>query len=185
MEIDRELPFALSHMSIISSTGASPIVVFNEIASTEHGKISEEFGKLVNSIEIEGLDVIAAMTKLAKNTPSTLLRSLLVDLTKIVHTGSSLESYFYDRLTRVMELKRQIQREFVQDLSFYAEIYVTLVLMSTLIGILFVTLGGMLMGGTIGPFSAEVIFYIFIYFVIPMVNVIFGALLLLIFSRGD
>ncbi len=182
--IDRELPFALSHMSITASTGATPIAIFNEIASGRHGKLSEEFKKLVNMIEIEGEDVIAAMTRLARNTPSSLLRSLLTDLTKLVHTGGNLETYFYDRLTRVMELKRQVQREFTQSLAFYAEIYVCLVLMSTLIGILFAVLGGMLMGGKIGPFSADMFFNIFVYFMVPMANVIFRAILMLAFSRG-
>jgi len=56
--------------------------------------------------------------------------------------------------------------------------------MSTLIGILFAVLGGMLMGGKIGPFSAEMFFNIFAYFVVPMANVIFGAMLMLAFSRG-
>lgn len=182
--IDRELPFVLSHMSIAASTGASPIAIFHEIASGRHGKLSEEFKKLVNTIEIEGEDIIAAMTKLARNTPSLLLRSLLTDLTKLVHTGSNLEVYFYDRLTKVMELKRQVQREFTQSLSFYSEIYVCLILMSTLIGILFAVLAGMLMGGKIGPFSAEMFFNIFAYFVVPVANVIFGAMLMLAFSRG-
>lgn len=182
--IDRELPFALSHMSITASTGAAPIAIFHEIAAGRHGKLSEEFKKLVNMTEIEGEDVIAAMARLARNTPSLLLRSLLTDLTKLVHTGGNLETYFYDRLTRVMELKRQVQREFTQSLSFYAEIYVCLVLMSTLIGILFAVLGGMLMGGKIGPFSADMFFNIFVYFVVPMANVIFWAMLMLAFSRG-
>jgi archaellum biogenesis protein FlaJ (TadC family) len=171
-------------MSITASTGATPIAIFNEIASGRHGKLSEEFKKLVNMIEIEGEDVIAAMTRLARNTPSSLLRSLLTDLTKLVHTGGNLETYFYDRLTRVMELKRQVQREFTQSLAFYAEIYVCLVLMSTLIGILFAVLGGMLMGGKIGPFSADMFFNIFVYFMVPMANVIFRAILMLAFSRG-
>lgn len=174
----------LSHMSIAASTGASPIAIFHEIASGRHGKLSEEFKKLVNTIEIEGEDIIAAMTKLARNTPSLLLRSLLTDLTKLVHTGGNLEVYFYDRLTKVMELKRQVQREFTQSLSFYSEIYVCLILMSTLIGILFAVLAGMLMGGKIGPFSAEMFFNIFAYFVVPVANVIFGAMLMLAFSRG-
>jgi flagellar protein FlaJ len=182
--IDRELPFALSHMSFVASTGAPPIAIFSEIASGRHGKVSQEFKKLVGTIEIEGEDIIAGMTRLAENTPSLLLRSLLTDLTKLAHTGGNLEAYFYDRLTRIMELKRQVQREFTQSLSFYAEIYVCLVLMSTLIGILFAVLGGMLMGGRIGPFSAEMFFNIIVYFVVPMANVMFGLVLMLAFSRG-
>ena len=184
MEIDRELPFALSHMSFTASTGAAPITIFKEIANGRYGKLSDEFKKLERMIEIEGADVIAAMTDLVRKTPSALLRSLLIDMTKLAHTGGNLETYFYDRLTRVMDLKRQVQKEFALSMSFYAEMYVSLILMSTIIGILFAVLGGMLMGGKIGPFSAEVFFYMFVYFVIPMANVIFGAMLMLAFSRG-
>ncbi|MHC1565415.1 MAG: type II secretion system F family protein [Candidatus Syntropharchaeales archaeon] len=182
--IDRELPFVLSHMSIIASTGAPPLAIFYEISDGKHGVISEEFKKMVNEMDIEGIDIIQAITNLARNTPSLLLRSLLIDLTKLVHTGGNLEVYFYDRLRNLMELKRQIQREFTQSLSFYAEIYVSLILMSTLIGILFAVLGGMVMGGRIGPFSAEMFYKVFIYFVVPMTNIVFAAILMIAFSRS-
>ena len=183
LAIDRELPFALSHMSIIASTGASPITIFEEIAASKHGTLSKEFEKLISMIRVGGEDVITAMTKLARITPSVMLRSLLVDLTKLAHTGGNLEAYFYDRLTRVMDLKRQVQREFTQSLSLYAEMYVCLILMSTLIGILFAVLGGMLMGGKIGPLSAELFFHLIVYFVVPLANALFGVMLMLAFSK--
>ncbi len=184
MAIDRELPFVLSHMSITASTGAAPLAIFKEIAEGKHGEISAEFKKMINEINIEGINIIQAITNLARNTPSLLFRSLLIDLTKLVHTGGNLEVYFYDRLRNLMELKRQVQREFTQSLSFYAEIYVSLILMSTLIGILFAVLGGMVMGGRIGPFSAEMFYKVFIYFLVPMTNIIFAALLMIAFSRS-
>ena len=183
LAIDRELPFALSHMSIIASTGASPITIFEEIAASKHGTLSKEFEKLISMIKVGGKDVITAMTELARITPSVMLRSLLIDLTKLTHTGGNLEAYFYDRLTRVMDLKRQVQREFTQSLSLYAEMYICLILMSTLIGILFAVLGGMLMGGKIGPLSAELVFHLIVYFVVPLANALFGVMLLLAFSK--
>ncbi|MHC1604204.1 MAG: hypothetical protein ACXQTK_05870, partial [Candidatus Syntropharchaeales archaeon] len=59
-----------------------------------------------------------------------------------------------------------------------------LILMSTLIGILFAVLGGMVMGGRIGPFSAEMFYKVFIYFVVPMTNIVFAAILMIAFSRS-
>lgn len=182
LAIDHELPFALSHMSLMASTGASPMSLIRMVASSDHGAVSTEFKKILHTVDIQGKDVVAAIMKLGRLTPSLHLRSLLIDVTRIAHTGGNMEAYFHDRLDNINELKRQTQKELAQALALYSEMYITIISVGVIMGVLGVTVGSVLMGGRIGPFSAEEFFNITVYFLIPMVNILFFALLVLQYS---
>lgn len=182
LAIDHSLPFAISHMSILASTGTPPLNLLRMLASSDHGAVSAEIKKIIHSVDILGKDVIAAVLDVARTTPSPHMRSLLIEFTRMVHTGGSLETYLHGRLDQLLEIKRQVQKELNQSLALFSEMYITFISTGVIMSVLGVTVGSILMGGTIGPFQASDLFNIFVYFIMPLANVIFFVLLMVVYS---
>lgn len=182
LAIDHSLPFAISHMSILASTGTPPLNLLRMLAASNHGAVSAEIKKIIHSVDILGKDVIAAVLDVARTTPSPHMRSLLIEFTRMVHTGGSLETYLHGRLDQLLEIKRQVQKELNQSLALFSEMYITFISTGVIMSVLGVTIGSILMGGTIGPFQASDLFNIFVYFIMPLANVIFFVLLMVVYS---
>ncbi len=186
LAIDRNLPFAISHMSILASTGTPPLNLLRMLASSDHGAVSAELKKIIHSVDILGKDVIAAVLDVARTTPSPHMRSLLIEFTRMIHTGGSLETYLHGRLDQLLEIKREVQKELNQSLALFSEMYITFISTGVIMSVLGVTVGSILMGGQIGPFQAGDLFNIFVYFIMPLANVIFFVLLMVLYSpHGD
>ena len=182
LAIDHSLPFAISHMSILASTGTPPLNLLRMLAASNHGAVSAEIKKIIHSVDILGKDVIAAVLDVARTTPSPHMRSLLIEFTRMVHTGGSLETYLHGRLDQLLEIKRQVQKELNQSLALFSEMYITFISTGVIMSVLGVTIGSILMGGQIGPFQASDLFNIFVYFIMPLANVIFFVLLMVVYS---
>ncbi|VVB90580.1 Type II secretion system (T2SS), protein F [uncultured archaeon] len=182
LAIERNLPFAISHMSILASTGTPPLNLLRMLASSEHGAVSAELKKIIHSVDILGKDVIAAVLDVARTTPSPHMRSLLIEFTRMIHTGGSLETYLHGRLDQLLEIKREVQKDLNQSLALFSEMYITFISTGVIMSVLGVTVGSILMGGKIGPFQASEVFNIFVYFIMPVANVIFFVLLMVVYS---
>jgi flagellar protein FlaJ len=182
LAIDQSLPFAISHMSILASTGTTPLNLLRMLAASNHGAVSGEIKKVIHSVDILGKDVIASVMDVARTTPSTHMRTLLIEFTRMVHTGGSLETYLHGRLDQLLEIKRQVQKDLNQSLALFSEMYITFISTGVIMSVLGVTVGSILMGGKIGPFQAADLLDIFVYFVMPVANVIFFVLLMVVYS---
>jgi flagellar protein FlaJ len=182
LAIDRNLPFAISHMSILASTGTPPLNLLRMLAASNHGAVSAELEKIIHSVDILGKDVIAAVLDVARITPSPHMRSLLIEFTRMVHTGGSMETYLQGRLDQLLEIKREVQKELNQSLALFSEMYITFISTGVIMSVIGVTVGSILMGGKLGPFQASDLFNIFVYFIMPLANVIFFVLLMVVYS---
>lgn len=182
LAIDHSLPFAISHMSILASTGTPPLNLLRMLAASNHGAVSAEIKKITHSVDILGKDVIAAVLDVARTTPSPHMRSLLIEFTRMVHTGGSMETYLHGRLDQLLEIKRGVQKELNQSLALFSEMYITFISTGVIMSVLGVTVGSILMGGKVGPFQASDLLDIFVYFIMPVANVIFFVLLMVVYS---
>ena len=83
----------------------------------------------------------------------------------------------------MMMLRRLVQKEFVDSLSVYGEAYLGGIVLSIVLAILGIVVTGAL-GIEVGLFKPQDLFNIFIYFVLPFVNILFLALLWTKYSRS-
>lgn len=180
--IEKELPFALAYMSILASAGSTPLEIFRRIAIEDYGDVSREFRKLIYHIDVLGEDEISAMSDLANNTPSEIFRGIVIDLSNVVYSGSGMKDYLEAKSRDLMSIKRQAQREFVDSLSIYGEMYLGGILMMMIMTVIGIVLCGAL-NVDIGPFKPGEAFVFFVYLIVPLISVIFYLMLEMKYSR--
>ena len=63
-DIDTQIPYALAFMSILASSGATPLDIIRRISREDYGQISNEFRKVLFRVDVLGEDVVTAMNGL-------------------------------------------------------------------------------------------------------------------------
>ncbi len=182
-QLDHELPFILSELSILASTGLTPIKMMRRMTDRDFNPATKnEFKKIVYKIDVEGKDIITAMSESAKESPSQLFRETLWDITNMIHQGGNLDVYLRNKADTTMELKREIQKEFIEKLGSYSEIYISLVL----IGVIMLGIATFLMdvmSAEFGGLNADAILLLLAYLFIPLVIIVIDIIISLAYSK--
>jgi flagellar protein FlaJ len=182
-DIERQIPYALAFMSILASSGETPLDVIRRVALEDYGHISREFGKVIFRVDILGEDAISAMNDLVLHTPSEIFRTICIDITNIMHGGGGLTQYLATKSRDLMALRRQAYREFVESLSVFAEGYLGGVVMTITLGVLGIIISGAL-SIQLGPFTPGQLLMLLIYAVTPIINIIFLQVLSVKYSTN-
>jgi len=175
-DIDKQIPYALSFMSILSSSGATPLEIIRRISQEDYGQISNEFRKVLFRVDILGEDIVTAMTGLVHNTPSDLFRDICIDLTNIIYGGGGFKSYLETKSKDLMAIRRQTYKEFVESLAIFGEGYLGGIVMTMTLAILGIVISGAL-GIELGAFKPKDLFNALIYLLIPIINIVFLQML--------
>ncbi len=154
-DIDKQIPYALAFMSILASSGATPLEIIRRLSREDYGQISNEFRKVLFRVDILGEDVVTAMNGLVHNTPSDLFRDICVDLTNIIYGGGGLKSYLETKSKDLMSIRRLTYKEFVDSLAIFGEGYLGGVVMTLTLAILGIVISGAL-GIELGPSSRRI-----------------------------
>jgi flagellar protein FlaJ len=176
MDIERKLPYALSFMSILSSSGATPLEIIRRVGREDYGHISNEFKKVLFRTDVLGEDAVTAMHSLVNNTPSEPFRDICIDVTNIIYSGGGLKGYLESKSKELMATRRQVYKEFVESLAVFAEGYLGGIIMVITLAVLGIVISGAL-GIEFGPLTPTQMFLVLIYVVTPVVNIIFLAML--------
>lgn len=183
-QINHELPFVLSELSILASTGLTPIKIMRHMAQRAGDPaMTSEFKKIISKIDVEGKDIITAISETAKETPSPTFRETLWDLCNMIHQGGDLDTYLRSKADITLQLKRDIQKEFIEKLATYSEMYSSLVL----IGVLFIGIAAFLidvMQSTIGPLTADSLLLLLAYGLIPVVIIVLNAIISMAYAKS-
>jgi len=184
-KIDQELPFTLSELSILASTGLSPVEVVRNIAKREESaEVSKEFKKVVYKLDIEGKDLITALSETARDSPSNSFRETIWDLANMIHQGGDLDGYLRSKADDVMKAKRLTQKVFIEQLGTYSDIYVTVVL----IGVLLLSVGAFLMdamGFAMAGLSSDIILLGLTFGLLPISVIVIGLMVSMAYSRRE
>ncbi|MBN2111324.1 MAG: type II secretion system F family protein [Methanosarcinaceae archaeon] len=183
MNVEHELPFALGYMSILASAGSSPMDVIRTVALEDYGDISIEFGKVMYRVDVLGEDGVTAMNHLVRNTSSESLRTVCIDIANSMQAGGGLRTYLEMKSKELMQMRWKLQKEFVDSLSVYGEGYLSGVVMSIVLVVLMIVVTSAL-GIDLGAFTARQLFNLFVYFILPFINIVFLILLWMKYSRS-
>jgi len=172
-QIEQNLPFVLSELSILASTGLTPIKIFRHMATrTTTDTITKEFKKIIYKIDIEGKDIITAISESAKESPSQRFKETLWDIGNMIHQGGDLDLYLRQKADSTMDFIRGIQKEFIEKLGTYSEMYMSLVLTGTL----FIAIAAFLIDAMQTLILA--------YFLIPVVIIVVNIIISLAYAKS-
>jgi len=183
--LDRELPFTLSELSVLASTGTSPIRLMRRMAQRDHDPaMTAEFKKIVYKTDVQGKDLITALAETAKESPSTSVRESFWDLANMIHQGGNLDEYLRNKSDDVMKLKRLIQKEFIERLSTFLDMYVSLVL----VGVLMIAVGAFLLnalGSTAVGLDANELLLLLTFGLVPVAVVMTIILISIAYAKAE
>ena len=172
-KIDGHLPYAISWMSFMATTGVIPYLIFRKLAETEEffGEISQEAKLVVKDVELLGFDFISALRNLASVTPSTHLRTFIQGAVTNALSGGEMGTYFVSKAREAMEENRRKFAEFIEALGLVSEVYIIgLVAAPILVIVMFAAM--MMLGG-----ASPMILMAIIYGYIPL-----GSMLFILFT---
>ncbi len=183
--LDRELPFTLSELSVLASTGTSPIRLFRRMAQRDHDlAMTGEFRKIVYKTDIQGKDLITALAETAKESPSQSVRESFWDIANMIHQGGNLDEYLRTKSDDVLKLKRLVQKEFIERLSTFLDMYVSLVL----VGVLMIAVGAFLLnalGSTAVGLDANELLLLLTFGLVPVAVVMTIILISIAYAKAE
>ena len=177
-EVEDELPFTTGYMAILASAGVSPEKIFYSVSSLSMPlTVSEEAKNVVREVNLFGLDVISALQKTSKRTPSERFREMLEGFISTIHSGGNLAAYLREKSRQYMRLKRISLRKFSDTLDILSEFYVSLLIVGPLLLVIMLAVMAMLPGGSLGMLGPELLLSMLTYFGIPVGSIVFLIIL--------
>ena len=180
-DIEANLPFALTHMSAISESGAPPLAIFKILSQfNEYGEISKEAREITRDVEVFGMDEISALKQNIERSPSPDFRDVMEGIITTIQSGGSLKSYLMEESGKAM-FEYAVKREkYNEVLATYADIYTALLVAAPMIFIVLLAalniMGGTLFGltvqelmvfGTVALAGLNMLFLAFLTFTQP------------------
>ncbi len=139
--INQELPFAVIHMSSISSSMIEPSKIFSIIISTgEYPYLEKEFTKLFNEVNIYGYDLVTALRDMAFNSPSRKLGDLYNGLSTTITSGGDLPEFFDKRAQSLLFEHRLESEKHAKAAETFMDIYISVVIAAPMILMLLLTM---------------------------------------------
>jgi flagellar protein FlaJ len=168
--IETNLPFAISHMGAIASSGIPPQAVFKLLSEfKEYDVLTEEMQKITRNIEVFGLDPMSALREVAKRTPSEKFKQLLQGLITTMEGGGDMKTYLKNSGEQSLFTWRMKRQKYLEQLSMYAEFYTGILIASPLFLISLFSIMNMIQP-QLGGFEISQLMKISVYLIIPALN---------------
>ncbi len=173
--IETNMPFALTHMSAIASSGIPPELMFELLTKfEEYGEISRQSSLIVRNIKTFGMSSLLAIRDVAQRTPSVSFRQILNGIDSTIEKGGNLTEYLDDMSEKTLFDYRMKREKYLKTLSTYADVYTALLIaaplmMLAILGILSV------IGGDIAGYSLKDMMILITLGIIPLLNIAFLA----------
>lgn len=177
--LEEELPYVASHMAVLSQAGLTPERMFHSLASIEakgfKSVAAEEARDIVRDVYLLGFDVVSAMERCSRRSPSAAFSEFIDGMVGVTRSGGDLTKYFLNSAKGFMDSARIAARQLVETLGTLAEAYVSMMVVFPLIAIVMLAVMGVI-GGTLGGVSILFVMYLIAYALLP----VFAMMLLLL-----
>ncbi len=175
--IDINMPFALTHLSAIASSGTPPEEAFRIMSTfTEFGSVSTETLNIIKRIDVFGEDITTSLKQVIDTTPSESFREILSGILTITQTGGNLDAYLSEMAKIAMFDYKLAREKYISALSTYADIYTALLIAAPLFLVSILVVMNIIPNTTLpGNLSIMDALSIGVYGLIPMLNLLFLA----------
>ncbi|GGN17278.1 type II secretion system F family protein [Halarchaeum nitratireducens] len=162
--IDNTLQRNIAFMFALSRSGMGFTKILRILSGNQHvyGETAAEFGVTVRDIDLFGADVISALRRTGRRTPSEELQEFVENLTSVLQSGQSVSVFLRNEYDQYKEEAESDQQRFLELLSTLAEGYVTVFVAGPLFLITILVVIGLVSGGTLDFLRA------FTYLILPL-----------------
>lgn len=177
--MEADLPFVIVHMAAVAGSGAQPLAMFNLLLSSgEYKGLESEVKKIINYVNLFGYNLTTSLRLVAATTPLREFSEMLNGIVTTVETGGSLKEYLNIKAQEAMENYESKRRKYIETLATFSDLYIGLSIVAPmLLFFLLAIIDSPFLGGAIGGFSAGTIAVAGTYIVIPLMNMVFLAVL--------
>lgn len=174
-KIENALHFATIYLSTLAGAGTPPHLLFKVLGTfSEFSEISDIASKISRDIEIFGLNPAEAIARSVERVPSSNLRELLWGIRGTITSGGDLRRFLEEKAEAYTnEFKRKLE-EFVKVLSIFMEIYITVVIVGSVLALILTTIMGVVGGGVAGLQELQLIIVVI---GLPMISIMFIMLI--------
>ena len=171
--IDANLPFALNHLSAISSSGLPPASLFELLESfDEYGEIQTEAKRITERTNVFGEDITTALDEISKTTPSQRFAGLLRGLKSTIDTGGDLSDFINERAEEELFRYNVRKEKEIERLSTYASFYTALLIAAPVFLVVVLAIINLLQEQVAG-FKVTNLMFLGIHVLIPFLNLAF------------
>ena len=146
--------------------------------------MTSEFKRVIYKVDIQGEDLITALAETAKESPSTSVRESFWDLANMIHQGGDLDEYLRNKSDDVLKLKRLVQKAFIERLSTFLDMYVSLVL----VGVLMIAVGAFLLnslGQTAAGLDSNELLLVLTFGLVPLAVIMTVIMISIAYARAE
>ena len=181
--IDNNMPFALSHMSAITSAGIPPEFMFELIMGfSEYGELSGQAGQIVRNIKTFGMSSVDSLRNVEDSTPSPDFKQVLSGIRSTIEKGGNLTKYLEEMSDRAFFDYRIKRESYLKTLSTYSDVYTAVMITAPLM--MLIVLGTMsAIGADVMGLAIEDVLFLITWLILPAMNVIFLAFLHVTFPQ--
>ena len=151
VEIDATLPRTVAFIYALSRSGMPFQSVLRTLSHNEdvYGEAARELGVAVRDMDAFGTDVLTALKDTADRTPSENLEEFAENLANVLSSGQSVSVFLHEQYERFQEEVESQQRQYLDLLSTFAEVYVTVLVAGPLFFITVLVVIGLVIQDTL------------------------------------
>ncbi len=168
--IENNLPFAITHMAAIASSGIPTEFIFELLTGfEEYGEVTEDSKLIMRNIKTFGMSSVDALKDIAERTPSQNFRDILLGIVSTTESGGNMVEYLKEMADKALFDYRIKREKYLKTLSTYADIYTALLVAAPLMMLsLLATMS--IIGGTVMGLTINELMLLITWVMLPVLN---------------
>ena len=166
-KIDRQLTGVMSFISAMASANVPVDVIFRELARERiYGEIREEAEWITRDTELLGTDILTALRRGARRTPSTKFQEFLQGVVTTATSGGQMKPYFLMKAQQFEKEDKLEVKKRMESLGLLAESFVTVVVAFPLFLVVIMAIMALISKGSSG--FVVTLLYVIVGLMIPI-----------------
>ncbi|MGQ9587830.1 MAG: type II secretion system F family protein [Thermoplasmata archaeon] len=166
-DVDKRIAAAMSFISAMASADVNIDVIFKELSRQKvYGEISQEAAWITRDTELLGSDILSAIKKAAKRSPSAKFQDFLQGVITTSTSGGQLKPYFLLKAEEYQKENKLALKSQMETLGMLAESFVTVVVAFPLFLVLILAI--MAIVGSGDPDFMVMMLYVIVLMMIPV-----------------
>lgn len=166
-DIDKRIAAAMSFISAMASADVNIDVIFKELSRQKvYGEIAQEAAWITRDTELLGSDILTAIKKAARRSPSAKFQDFLQGVITTSTSGGQLKPYFLLKAEEYQKENKLALKSQMETLGMLAESFVTVVVAFPLFLVLILAIMAIVGGGD--PGFMVLMLYVIVLGMIPV-----------------